>query len=62
MMRCGGPDESGVLCNRCMSMVPTCTDHYDDAQCYMYETSCGTCVRETKVKGDSKSKEVKVEK
>jgi hypothetical protein len=28
-------------------MDPTCLDHYDDLQCWMYDAGrCGTCVRE----------------
>lgn len=45
-LRCQGPEAKTALCNGCMSMQPTCLDHYDDAQCFMSETSCGTCVRE----------------
>lgn len=53
-MRCHGPDESKskVLCGNCYQMVPTCTDHYDDAQCFMYDTECGTCVREPRAVSD----------
>jgi bidirectional [NiFe] hydrogenase diaphorase subunit len=45
-LRCQGPDPPGVLCGGCLNMTPTCLDHYDDAQCFMAESECGTCVRE----------------
>jgi NADH dehydrogenase/NADH:ubiquinone oxidoreductase subunit G len=46
--RCQGPDYKDPVCNSCLSMSPTCLDHYDDAQCFMSEFACGTCVRERK--------------
>jgi hypothetical protein len=33
-------------------MDPTCLDHYDDLQCWMYDNGqCGTCVREKPAAG-----------
>jgi hypothetical protein len=30
-------------------MEPTCLDHYDDLQCWMYDAGrCGTCVQDKK--------------
>ena len=46
--RCQGPDTREALCNSCLAMSPTCLDSYDDAQCFMSESACGTCVRESK--------------
>jgi bidirectional [NiFe] hydrogenase diaphorase subunit len=46
--RCQGPDVKDPICNGCLSMSPTCLDFYDDAQCFMSESACGTCVRERK--------------
>jgi bidirectional [NiFe] hydrogenase diaphorase subunit len=46
-LRCQGPNADTVLCNGCLTMEPTCLDHYDDLQCWMYDAGrCGTCVRE----------------
>jgi bidirectional [NiFe] hydrogenase diaphorase subunit len=45
-LRCQGPDPPGAICGSCMNIPPSCLDHYDDAQCFMVETGCGTCVRE----------------
>jgi len=47
-LRCQGPDPPGLICGGCLDMTPTCLDHYDDAQCFMAESGCGTCVREPK--------------
>ncbi len=45
-LRCQGPEPPGTVCGGCANLQPTCLDHYDDAQCFMSETACGTCVRE----------------
>jgi len=46
-LRCQGPNAETTLCNSCLTMDPTCLDHYDDLQCWMYDAGrCGTCVRE----------------
>ena len=46
-LRCQGPNAETALCNGCLTMDPTCLDHYDDLQCWMYDAGrCGTCVRE----------------
>ena len=46
-LRCQGPNAETVLCNGCLTMEPSCLDHYDDLQCWMYDAGrCGTCVRE----------------
>jgi NADH dehydrogenase/NADH:ubiquinone oxidoreductase subunit G len=46
-LRCQGPNAETALCNSCLTMAPTCLDHYDDLQCWMYDAGrCGTCVRE----------------
>jgi len=45
-LRCQGPNPPGAICGSCLDMEPTCLDYYDDAQCFMAEESCGTCVRE----------------
>lgn len=46
-LRCQGPEAETALCNGCLTMAPTCLDHYDDLQCWMYDHGqCGTCVRE----------------
>ncbi len=45
--RCQGPKAETALCNACLAMAPTCLDHYEDLQCWMYDAGrCGTCVRE----------------
>ena len=46
MLRCQGPNESTAVCASCANMEPSCLDYYDDAQCFMVESNCGTCVRE----------------
>jgi NADH dehydrogenase/NADH:ubiquinone oxidoreductase subunit G len=46
-LRCQGPNAETVLCNGCLTMDPSCLDHYEDLQCWMYDAGrCGTCVRE----------------
>ena len=46
-LRCQGPNAETALCNGCLTMDPTCLEHYDDLQCWMYDAGrCGTCVRE----------------
>jgi len=46
-LRCQGPQAETTLCNGCLTLDPTCLDHYDDLQCWMYDAGrCGTCVRE----------------
>ena len=46
-LRCQGPNAETVLCNGCLTMEPSCLDHYEDLQCWMYDAGrCGTCVRE----------------
>jgi NADH dehydrogenase/NADH:ubiquinone oxidoreductase subunit G len=46
-LRCQGPNAETGVCNACLTMEPTCLDHYDDLQCWMYDAGrCGTCVRE----------------
>ena len=46
-LRCQGPHAESALCNGCLTMEPTCLEHYDDLQCWMYDAGrCGTCVRE----------------
>ena len=46
-LRCQGPKADTTLCNGCLTMEPTCLEHYDDLQCWMYDAGrCGTCVRE----------------
>jgi NADH dehydrogenase/NADH:ubiquinone oxidoreductase subunit G len=48
-LRCQGPNAETALCNGCLTMEPTCLDHYDDLQCWMYDAGrCGTCVQEKK--------------
>jgi len=48
-LRCQGPQAESPVCNACLTMEPTCLDHYDDLQCWMYDAGrCGTCVREKK--------------
>jgi NADH dehydrogenase/NADH:ubiquinone oxidoreductase subunit G len=48
-LRCQGPNADTALCNGCLTMEPSCLEHYDDLQCWMYDAGrCGTCVRETK--------------
>lgn len=49
-LRCQGPRPDTTLCNGCLTMEPTCLEHYDDLQCWMYDAGrCGTCVRDNKV-------------
>ncbi|MFB0564828.1 MAG: 2Fe-2S iron-sulfur cluster-binding protein [Candidatus Aminicenantaceae bacterium] len=46
-LRCQGPEADTAICNACLTMDPTCLDHYDELQCWMYDAGrCGTCVRE----------------
>ena len=46
-LRCQGPNAETALCNGCLTMEPSCLDHYEDLQCWMYDAGrCGTCVRE----------------
>lgn len=46
-LRCHGPNPDTTVCNACLQMDPTCLDHYDELQCWMYDAGrCGTCVRE----------------
>jgi NADH dehydrogenase/NADH:ubiquinone oxidoreductase subunit G len=52
--RCEGSNPDDILCNRCMSISPTCLDVHDDEKCMMGETSCGTCIREPNAEGASK--------
>ncbi len=48
-LRCQGPNAETALCNACLTMEPTCLEHYDELQCWMYDAGrCGTCVREKK--------------
>jgi NADH dehydrogenase/NADH:ubiquinone oxidoreductase subunit G len=48
-LRCQGPQAETVLCNGCLTMAPSCLEHYDDLQCWMYDAGrCGTCVQEKK--------------
>jgi bidirectional [NiFe] hydrogenase diaphorase subunit len=48
-LRCQGPSAETALCNGCLTMEPSCLDHYDDLQCWMYDAGrCGTCVQEKK--------------
>lgn len=50
-MRCQGPEAETGLCNGCLTMDPTCLDHFDELQCWMYDAGrCGTCVREKPTK------------
>jgi NADH dehydrogenase/NADH:ubiquinone oxidoreductase subunit G len=51
-LRCQGPQAETALCNGCLTMDPSCLDHYDDLQCWMYDAGrCGTCVREKPAPG-----------
>ena len=48
-LRCQGPNAETALCTGCLTMAPSCLDHYDDLQCWMYDAGrCGTCVQEKK--------------
>jgi len=48
-LRCQGPNADTPVCNACLTMNPTCLDHYDELQCWMYDAGrCGTCVQEKK--------------
>ena len=48
-LRCQGPQADTAICNGCLTMEPSCLDHYDDLQCWMYDAGrCGTCVQEKK--------------
>jgi bidirectional [NiFe] hydrogenase diaphorase subunit len=54
-LRCQGPEADTAVCNACLNMDPTCLDHYDELQCWMYDAGrCGTCVRESKEKSVEK--------
>jgi NADH dehydrogenase/NADH:ubiquinone oxidoreductase subunit G len=57
-MRCQGPNADTTVCNACLTMDPTCLQHHDDLQCWMYEAGrCGTCDRGPKVPEKKKVKE-----
>jgi len=45
-LRCEGPEAPGAVCGGCLNLTPTCLEYYDDAQCFMSELACGTCIRE----------------
>ena len=46
-LRCQGPNAETAVCNACLNLDPTCLEHYEDLQCWMYDAGrCGTCVRE----------------
>ena len=45
-LRCQGPDPPGTICGSCLEMSPTCLDFSNDAQCFMVESGCGTCMRD----------------
>lgn len=45
-LRCQGPEAPGPVCGACQPLQPSCLDYYDDVQCFMSETACGTCVNE----------------
>jgi NADH dehydrogenase/NADH:ubiquinone oxidoreductase subunit G len=48
-LRCQGPNAETPVCNACLTMDPTCLDHYDELQCWMYDAGrCGACVQEKK--------------
>jgi len=48
-LRCQGPNAETPICNACLTMDPTCLDHYDELQCWMYDAGrCGACVQEKK--------------
>jgi hypothetical protein len=48
-LRCQGPNADTGVCNACLTMEPSCLDHYEDLQCWMYDAGrCGTCVQEKK--------------
>ena len=48
-LRCQGPQAETALCNGCLTMAPSCLEHYDDLQCWMYDAGrCGTCVQDKK--------------
>jgi NADH dehydrogenase/NADH:ubiquinone oxidoreductase subunit G len=47
-MRCQGPEPPGAVCGSCLNITPSCLDHYNDAQCFMVESGCGTCVKHSK--------------
>lgn len=54
-LRCQGPEPDTAVCNACLTMDPTCLDHYDELQCWMYDAGrCGTCVRESPEKSGKK--------
>ena len=45
-LMCQGPEPPGAICGGCLNMTPTCLEHYNDAQCFMVEAGCGTCVQQ----------------
>ncbi len=48
-LRCQGPEAETAVCNACLNLDPTCLDHYNELQCWMYDAGqCGTCIREKK--------------
>ena len=48
-LRCQGPNAETPVCNACLTMDPSCLDHYDELQCWMYDAGrCGACVQEKK--------------
>ncbi len=57
-LRCQGPNEESPICGGCLNMTPSCLEFYDDAQCFMSENSCGTCVREGPKKKEGSEKKV----
>lgn len=63
-LRCQGPDADTAICNACLTLDPTCTEVYDELQCWMYDAGrCGTCVRppkdEEEQEGESNSAQSK---
>jgi NADH dehydrogenase/NADH:ubiquinone oxidoreductase subunit G len=57
-LRCQGPEPPGAICGGCMNLSPSCLDYWDDAQCFMSESGCGTCVRSGPDKKEDLKKEV----
>ena len=45
-LRCQGPNPQGTICGACQNLTPTCLNSNNDAQCFMVESGCGTCVRD----------------
>ena len=33
-LRCQGPDAETAVCNACLTMDPSCLEHYDELQCW----------------------------